>query len=450
MFIFQFTFLLMKKILFDFWNLLTLELDPFFDVEFKMEFVKMELLRVNMMICLILFGFVTGLLTFFFLHENGVFDLIKPIIYSLSFLLTGMLIYEFLCRSYILHCLRIKQRLLRWFSFGNLLIEASFPTMIIGLFASRISPLIVFISPFILFYCLFIMHSILHLHFLSGFCTGVVGAMEYYLMATFVKRQITFIDMPAIVTADTLVIVRTLIILLCGIAAGFIGIEIKRRIISTYHTINEKNVIRTMFGQQVSHEIVDDILLQGKEVETKRLLLCVMFVDVRNFTPFATSRSPEEVLDYQNKLFGNMISAVNNHHGIIHQFLGDGLMASFGAPFSRGNDCRNAVSAALEILRTTENSCGKKEIPPTRLGIGIHFGEAVTGQIGTELRKQYSIVGNVVIQAARIEQLNKEHNSQLLVSRIVFEKTERLIKGESLGEVILKGDSNPIEIMRIC
>ncbi|MEO6167121.1 MAG: adenylate/guanylate cyclase domain-containing protein [Chitinophagales bacterium] len=440
----------MKKLLFNFWNLLTLEHDPLFDVEFKLEFVRTELLRVNMMIWLILFGCGTGLFTFFFIHEDEVFELIKPIIGSLSLLLMGMLFYELLCRSYILHCLRIKQRLNKWFSFGNLFIEASFPTMIIALFSARISPLIVFISPFILFYCLFIMHSILHLHFLSGLFTGIVSAAEYYLLANFVKQQVTFIDTPALVTADTLVTVRSLIILLCGIAAGFIGIEIKRRIISTYHTITEKNTIRTMFGQQVSHEIVDDILHHGKELVTKRLPLCVMFVDVRNFTPFAASRTPEEVLDYQNKLFANMITAINSNHGIIHQILGDGLMASFGAPFSKGNDCGNAVAAGLEILRTTQKSIDEKEIPPTRLGIGIHFGEAVTGQIGTELRKQYSIVGNVVIQSARIEQLNKQFQSQLLVSRDVFEKITDQSIGESLGMIHLKGEHDPLEIIRIC
>jgi adenylate cyclase len=294
------------------------------------------------------------------------------------------------------------------------------------------------------------MQAILHLNFMSAFLTGILAATEYYLLATLVQQAIVFEDTPPLVTASTLIVIRTLIILLCGTAAALIAIEIKRRIIHTYTTINERNLIRQMFGQQVSHEIVDDILRQGKDIATKRLLLCVMFVDVRNFTPFAASKSPEEVLDYQNKLFANMIKAVNSYHGIIHQILGDGLMASFGAPFSHGNDCSNAVAAAMEILKVTQKSGDEKEIPPTRLGIGIHVGEAVTGQIGTELRKQYSIIGNVVIQAARIEQLNKEYNSQMLVSQAVFEKTGDTIQGESLGLITLKGENQPLEIIRVC
>src|SRR4030095_16314608 len=119
-------------------------------------------------------------------------------------------------------------------------------------------------------------------------------------------------------------------------------------------------------------------------------------------------------------IFSIAINAVSKHDGIINQFLGDGFMSTFGAPVSSGNDCKNAVDSALEILDITQNACNNGLIPPTRLGIGIHYGEAITGNIGTELRKQYSIVGNVVIQASRIEQLNKTFKSQLLVSREVF------------------------------
>ena len=302
----------MRKMLRRFWSILTLELDPGFDVEFKLEFVRTELLRVNMMIGLIILGCIGGLGAFLFMHESIVYDMLYRVIGSLSLLLAAMLLYELICRFYILYRIRMKLRLHQWFSFGNLLVETSFPTMIISLFAARMNPLVVFISPFILFYILFIMQSILHLHFLSALFTGILAATEYFLLAIYVQRTVVFTNTPPLVTADTLVIIRALIILLCGIAAAFISAEIKRRITVTYQTVNEKNRIRQMFGQQVSHEIVDDILGQGKELATKRLPLCVMFVDVRNFTPFAASKPPEDVLEYQNRLFANMIHGSTN------------------------------------------------------------------------------------------------------------------------------------------
>ena len=123
-------------------------------------------------------------------------------------------------------------------------------------------------------------------------------------------------------------------------------------------------------------------------------------------------------------------------------------MATFGAPISHGNDCANAVNAGVEILKVTQQLADDGLIPTIRLGVGIHYGEAITGNIGTEIRKQYSIVGNVVIQASRIEELNKQFQSQLLVSREVFRQLQE-VNGESMGEVILKGENTPLEIIRI-
>jgi len=265
-----------------------------------------------------------------------------------------------------------------------------------------------------------------------------------------VRTSFEFPNLDPLVKSDTIITIRVLIILLCGIAASMIAVEIRRRIIHTYHMINERNKIREMFGQQVSHEIVEQIIKEGEQIMTKRLPVCIMFLDVRDFTPFASTRPPEEVLNYQNKLFGNMVHTINKNKGIINQILGDGLMATFGAPISQGNDCQNAVSAALEIIDSTRKASEDHDIPETRLGVGIHYGEAVTGNIGTELRKQYSIVGNVVIQAARIEQLNKQYQSQVLISRDVFEHVSDSIIGESLGQVNLKGEKESLEIIRLC
>ena len=143
-----------------------------------------------------------------------------------------------------------------------------------------------------------------------------------------------------------------------------------------------------------------------------------------------------------------LIDVIDKQNGIINQFLGDGLIATFGAPISSGNDCQRAGNAAIEILDRVQESGDKGIFPKTRLGIGIHYGEAITGNVGTELRKQFSIVGNVVIQASRIEQLNKEFHSQLLMSKEVFDRMDHA-NGESLGPIMLKGESEPLEIIRM-
>jgi adenylate cyclase len=171
-----------------------------------------------------------------------------------------------------------------------------------------------------------------------------------------------------------------------------------------------------------------------------------MFLDIRNFTPFVESHKPEEVVAYLNKLFHFMIDSVQRHDGVINQFLGDGFMATFGAPVSEGNIPQKAVRASMEIIEKVkqENKAGK--IPPTKIGIGLHYGEAVIGNIGSSIRKQYSITGNVVIMASRIEQLNKRWHSQLVISHEVFSQLAKDVKTVFMPQepVKVKGIHRPV------
>ncbi len=127
------------------------------------------------------------------------------------------------------------------------------------------------------------------------------------------------------------------------------------------------------------------------------------------------------MVQYLESLFEFMIEIVNRHHGIINKFLGDGFMAVFGAPLSDGKDCANALEAAQEILARVNKEVESGTILPTTVGIGLHAGEAVTGSIGSALRREYTVIGDVVNLAARIEKLNKQFQSQLLISEIVWQ-----------------------------
>ncbi|MBI2430193.1 MAG: adenylate/guanylate cyclase domain-containing protein, partial [Ignavibacteriales bacterium] len=178
--------------------------------------------------------------------------------------------------------------------------------------------------------------------------------------------------------------------------------------------------------------------------------VCIMFLDIRGFTSFAEKHSPEEIVQYQNAFFTSVVDVVDKNNGIINQFLGDGAMITFGAPVSKGNDCQNALNTALEILERIKMDGENGKIHMTTVGIGIHVGEAVTGNVGSSKRKQYSITGNVVICASRIEQLNKEYNSQLLISKDLFDGLdEKPVYAEHLGPVTVKGREEPIEIYKL-
>jgi adenylate cyclase len=195
---------------------------------------------------------------------------------------------------------------------------------------------------------------------------------------------------------------------------------------------------------------VEEMIKTKQEITSRRRNVCIMFLDIRDFTSFSEKKSPEEIVKYQNDIFSYMIEIVNRNHGIINQFLGDGFMATFGAPIQYPNDCQNAVNAALEIIRYLDGKNAIKEIPATRIGIGIHSGEVVTGNVGTDIRKQYSITGNTVILASRIEQLNKKFNSSILISKEVLDKVK--LNGTTpdyLGSVNVKGRTEAVEIFKL-
>ena len=141
---------------------------------------------------------------------------------------------------------------------------------------------------------------------------------------------------------------------------------------------------------------------------------------------------------------------MNRHHGIINKFLGDGFMAVFGAPLSDGRDCANALEAAQEILARVRDEVKAGTILPTTVGIGLHAGEAVTGSIGSALRREYTVIGDVVNLAARIEKLNKRFDSQLLISEIVWRAVSgEQSKGVPMGHVEVRGREQAIQIYQV-
>jgi class 3 adenylate cyclase len=223
--------------------------------------------------------------------------------------------------------------------------------------------------------------------------------------------------------------------------------ELKMRI---EQQLLDKSQMMNKFSQQVSKNVAVELVRKNIEFTSEKREVCILFLDIRNFTPYAENNEPEEVVRYLNKLFDFMIDIVDKHNGIVNQFLGDGFMATFGAPQTTGNTCQNAVNAAFEIVETLKAKNASKEIHDTEIGIGIHKGKAITGNIGSSVRRQYSVTGNVVILASRIEQLTKEHGSPILISAEVYDFINHEgIKAESIGSISIKGRSTPIELYKV-
>jgi adenylate cyclase len=193
---------------------------------------------------------------------------------------------------------------------------------------------------------------------------------------------------------------------------------------------------------------VNRLLTQSHGEASELRNVCVLVLDIRNFTGFAEKRSPAEVVSLLNTLWDFMIRAVNEHHGFINKFLGDGFLAVFGAPFPAGNDYQNAMNAAHRILREFDELAASGALPPIQVGIAVHAGHAIVGNVGSAERKEYTVIGDVVNVAFRMEALNKDFGSRLLVSETVRQSVE-IDGAKSAASVQVRGRDETIEVYQV-
>jgi adenylate cyclase len=403
-----------------------------FEAHLSREILHSE--RLRMAILAAVFALVMVLVPFFaWLYPQG------PDPYMAVAVASALVAYELAVRHAIGRMLqrgRMPPVALRYL---NAAIEISVPSLLIILAARQVEPVAVLQGPAAYLYAIFIILSTLRLDFKLSAFTGAVAAMEFGVLSFRYVGDLDYSATAAVLSAPAFILAKATVLFLSGVVAGLVAMQLRRRIGRTFRAVQERERVISAFGQQVSPAIADELLRRGGEIASRRSFVCVMFMDIRDFTPLVENRSPEEIVALQNEVFGAAIEVVNRHHGVINQFLGDGFMATFGAPIATGDDCHNALAAARELVAS---------IGRVRIGIGLHAGDVVTGNVGSAERKQYSVTGNVVVLASRIEQLNKEFDSQLLVSGEVLERC-RDHAATPLGPVRVKGREQPIEIFRL-
>jgi len=390
---------------------------------FNSEISKSERLRALILIGLLGLEAISLLVIYFFYSEEYLYMFKTHIaIYAILIFTAIIIVYEFFVLYLFGKRNKFQFRNTQLFGYFNSFSEVSLLSILLIFIVEYSNQAIILQAPATLTYFIFIVLSTFRLNFKLSIFTGTLAAFEFILISIYYSTY--FANIPVDNAHPDLTgmqyLGQGLIMIITGIAAGFVADLIKKKMIVSWNNIKEKNEVIDLFGQQISPQIADNILKNQKELSGTRKKVCIMFLDIREFTPFVDRHQPEEVVAYLNTLFGFMINIIESHHGVINQFLGDGFMATFGAPVFIGNSSQHATEASLEIIDQLNSEFNKGNIPETRIGIGLHYDEAVTGNIGSSIRKQYSITGKVVIIASRIEQLNKKYNSQLLISEEVY------------------------------
>ncbi len=333
--------------------------------------------------------------------------------------------------------------------FANALIETSLPTVIMWEINRYAGGPVAFNSWPSLLYFIFIAASTLRLDFVLPMFTGVVAAAGYLGLAVAVLPLSTAATEP--ILSPYFHVSKALVMLLGGVVAGLVAVQLRRKFTRAAEETLARERVTNLFGQHVSPEVVDQLLDQPTDFGGETQEICVMFLDIRNFTAQARARKPSEVVDFLNDNFAFMIEAIDRHHGIINKFLGDGFMAVFGAPLHDRDAVRNAVAAARDILAEIDRRGLAQASWPLRVGIGLHAGAAVTGTIGSPRRKEFTAIGDTVNLASRLEQLNKEFGSRLLASdAVIAALSPEDAKGATpLPSATIKGYAEPIRVWRL-
>lgn len=369
-----------------------------------------------------------------------------PWIISLHIAVTA---YELILRARLGRLIERGRAADRLYRFFNAFIETSIPTVMLFMAVSFMGARDALGSPAFLLYFFFILLSILQLDIRLCLFTGLVAAAEYFAFASLVTGALEPQAAHEIWRSPVFQFNRSVILLVAGVVAGLLAQQIQRQVEVSIRTVEERDRAVRVFGQHVSPQIAEKLLHQRVELAGELRTVCVMFLDIRDFSRYAAAAKPEAVMAYLNTLFDFMIDVVNSRQGIVNKFLGDGFMAVFGAPVDDAESCGHAVEAALEILARLEQLNDSGKIHPTRVGIGLHTGEAVTGNVGSTRRREYTIIGDVVNLASRIEQATKELQARLLISEAVRRNVNGRHAMEDLGWVDLKGQEHPARLFKL-
>jgi adenylate cyclase len=331
-------------------------------------------------------------------------------------------------------------------------IESLAPTVLIFVLSRFIPAGQAVDAPPMLIYFVLIILSTLRLDPKLSVLTGVVCGAGYLVVGLMSIDAAETLGTTNLDASPLPHVARSMMMVASGIIAGFVSREILSRQRLAEELRGERRRIVDIFGQHVSPQVVDTLLARRSEITTETRRVCVMFLDIRDFTTFSETRTPDQVVGVLNRLFEPLVDVVSSHHGIINKFLGDGFMAIFGAPVSDGQDTENAVRAALEMIEAVDGLRTDGTIPDVEIGIALHSGDVTTGTVGSRRRKEYTVIGDTVNVASRLEGLNTRFASRLIVSGEVWNEVgDRFpdLESTEIEPVQVKGRSRPVSCYRL-
>jgi adenylate cyclase len=213
----------------------------------------------------------------------------------------------------------------------------------------------------------------------------------------------------------------------------------------------ERDRVRDLLGKVVSPEIAAQLLRSDLQLGGEEREVTILFSDLRNFTTLSEQLPPHEVLTLLNRYLDRMSAVVEKHGGVIDKYIGDALMALFGAPVALPHAAARAIAAARDMraaLTELNRELAAEGKPPLALGIGINTARVIAGNMGSKTRLNYTVIGDGVNLAARLETLTKEadYAAPIIVSEATAHAANATAELRALGRVTVKGKTEAVKI----
>lgn len=227
--------------------------------------------------------------------------------------------------------------------------------------------------------------------------------------------------------------------------------EVQEQVNKLSNSIEKEVKIRKLFERYVPEEVVSEVLSRTNDTlfAGEKREASMFFLDIRGFTPLSEKHEPEIIVEVLNKFFSDVSKIVTKNGGIIDKFIGDGLLAVFGAPAVLDDHAFCTVSASLEIMKSLDsinewimNKIGE----PIAIGIGINTGTVISGNVGSMEKMEYTVIGGPVNMTFRIQDFTKEKNNTILISESTCNAVKDKVKVSSWGKKTLKGSSEEMEL----
>lgn len=216
----------------------------------------------------------------------------------------------------------------------------------------------------------------------------------------------------------------------------------------------EKRKVARLFGRYVSKDVYSHLMSNPDlaELGGKRREMSVLFSDIRGFTSVTERGDPEALVRQLNEYFSRMVEIVFKHKGTVDKFVGDMVMALFSAPLDDADHAEHAVQAAIEMVKelaVLNQAWAARGMPQLDIGVGVNSGEMIAGNIGSSSIMSYTVIGDNVNLGSRLESLNKEYKTRIIISDATRARLTNSYDTRPLGDVIVKGKSKPVQIFEI-